>query len=187
MLSLGLTTDFRQFLHQVASPGATLVGLLAQLCLVPLLALLVVLLLDLPPALAAGLMILSFCPGGVTSNWFSHMARGNVPLSISLTRAADHHDLRRRVAEQTGQCAALRGRHCGGLPRSARRPDAAEAGPPRPRHHDGARRGRPYGRFGFPARRHPNPGGNTCRRPAAAVFGHLWTTASTSWSGVSCT
>ncbi len=85
MLSLGLTTGLHHFLQQVSSPRATLTGLLAQLCLVPLLALAVVLLFDLPPALAAGLMILSFCPGGVTSNWFSHMAKGNVPLSISLT------------------------------------------------------------------------------------------------------
>ena len=85
MLSLGLTTRLDLFLRQVSTPRATLTGLLAQLCLVPLLALCIVLLLEMPPALATGLLILSFCPGGVTSNWFSHMSRANVPLSISLT------------------------------------------------------------------------------------------------------
>ena len=85
MLSLGLTTRLDLFISQVSKPRATLTGLLAQLCLVPLLALGIVILLDMPPALATGLMILSFCPGGVTSNWFSHMSRANVPLSISLT------------------------------------------------------------------------------------------------------
>lgn len=85
MLSLGLTTRLDLFIRQVSAPRATMTGLLAQLCLVPLLAFCVVVLLDMPPALATGLMILSFCPGGVTSNWFSHMSRANVPLSISLT------------------------------------------------------------------------------------------------------
>lgn len=88
MLSLGLTIRLNAFIQQVSTPKATLVGLLAQLCLVPVLALCVVLLFDMPPALASGLMILSFCPGGVTSNWFSHMSRANVPLSISLTLIA---------------------------------------------------------------------------------------------------
>lgn len=85
MLSLGLTIRLDAFIHQMSAPRATLIGLSAQLFLVPVLALAVIFIFAMPPALAAGLMILSFCPGGVTSNWFSHMARANVPLSISLT------------------------------------------------------------------------------------------------------
>jgi len=85
MLSLGLTIHLSDFVQQLSLPRPLLAGLFAQLLLVPLLALIIVAVFDLPPTLAAGLMILSFCPGGVTSNWFSHMARGNVPLSISLT------------------------------------------------------------------------------------------------------
>lgn len=85
MLSLGLTIRYSDFIRQLATPRPLLAGLLAQMLGVPLLALIVITLFKLPPALAVGLMILSFCPGGVTSNWFSHMARANVPLSISLT------------------------------------------------------------------------------------------------------
>ncbi len=85
MLSLGLTISRVDFSRQLSQPRSTLIGLFAQLLLVPILALGIVILFKLPPALAAGLMILSFCPGGVTSNWFSHMAKANVPLSISLT------------------------------------------------------------------------------------------------------
>jgi BASS family bile acid:Na+ symporter len=88
MLSLGLTIRLTDFTRQLAAPRPLLVGLFAQLLLVPLLALGIVILFKLPPVLAAGLMILSFCPGGVTSNWFSHMALANVPLSISLTVVA---------------------------------------------------------------------------------------------------
>lgn len=85
MLSLGLTIQFSDFTRQLAAPRPLLIGLLAQMLGVPLLALIIIILFNLPPPLAAGLMILSFCPGGVTSNWFSHMAKANVPLSISLT------------------------------------------------------------------------------------------------------
>jgi len=85
MLSLGLTVAYNDFIQQLSLPRPILIGLGAQMLGVPLLALLVINLFNLPPALAAGLMILSFCPGGVTSNWFSHMAGANVPLSISLT------------------------------------------------------------------------------------------------------
>jgi len=85
MLSLGLTISVADFTRQLSQPRAILVGLSAQMLLIPILALGIVSVFKLPPALAAGLMILSFCPGGVTSNWFSHMAKANVPLSISLT------------------------------------------------------------------------------------------------------
>ncbi len=85
MLSLGLTIKLSDFIQQMSKPRSMLIGLSAQMLLVPILALAIVSVFELPAALAAGLMILSFCPGGVTSNWFSHMARANVPLSISLT------------------------------------------------------------------------------------------------------
>ncbi len=85
MFSLGLTIQFSDFTRQLATPRPLFIGLIAQMLGVPMLALIVITLFQLPPTLAVGLLILSFCPGGVTSNWFSHMAGANVPLSISLT------------------------------------------------------------------------------------------------------
>lgn len=85
MLSLGLTIRLDDFKQQLAMPRSTIIGLAGQLLLVPVLAIIVIMLFQLPPVLAVGLMILSFCPGGVTSNWFSHIAKANIPLSISLT------------------------------------------------------------------------------------------------------
>jgi BASS family bile acid:Na+ symporter len=38
-----------------------------------------------PPAIAFGIMLISFCPGGVTSNMLTYYAKGNVALSIALT------------------------------------------------------------------------------------------------------
>jgi BASS family bile acid:Na+ symporter len=42
-------------------------------------------LLQLPPALAIGLVIVAACPGGTSSNLVTFLARGNVALSIVLT------------------------------------------------------------------------------------------------------
>ncbi len=42
---------------------------------------------SLPAEMAVGLMILSFCPGGVTSNILSKFARADVALSLTLTGA----------------------------------------------------------------------------------------------------
>lgn len=88
MLGIGLKLEFRDFRNVAAKPAAFLVGISGQLVLVPLLALLVVTVGGLTGATAMGLLILSFCPGGTSSNLFSDLARGNVALSVSLTLAA---------------------------------------------------------------------------------------------------
>ena len=88
MLSMGLTLKGKDFQAVLQQPKAFVVGLSAQMLLVPLLALLLLQFFNLPPILAVGLLILSFSPGGTTSNLFSYMAKGDVALSIALTTAA---------------------------------------------------------------------------------------------------
>lgn len=88
MLSMGLTLRAADFRWVLAAPRAFALGLSLQLLLLPPLAALICLLAGLPPALAVGLMILSACPGGTTSNLFSHLARADLPLSIALTAVA---------------------------------------------------------------------------------------------------
>jgi len=44
-----------------------------------------VLLVELDPVLAVGMMLLAAAPGGTTANLFSHLARGDVALNITLT------------------------------------------------------------------------------------------------------
>lgn len=88
MLGMGLTLSPQDFLGVVRRPRPFLVGLIAQLLAVPLLAILLLQIKNLPVDLAIGLLILSFCPGGTTSNLFSYLARADVPLSIALTAAA---------------------------------------------------------------------------------------------------
>ena len=88
MLSMGLTLKVKDFQAALLQPKAFIVGLSAQMLLVPLLALLLLQLFKLPPVLAVGLLILSFSPGGTTSNLFSYLAKGDIALSITLTTVA---------------------------------------------------------------------------------------------------
>ncbi|MGB2002477.1 MAG: bile acid:sodium symporter family protein, partial [Porticoccaceae bacterium] len=66
-------------------PKAAAVGLSMQLVMVPLVALAFIVLADLPPGMIIGIAIIAAIPGGTVSNIFTFMARGNVPLSISIT------------------------------------------------------------------------------------------------------
>lgn len=88
MLGMGMTLSPGDFRRVVREPRAMVVGLGAQFALLPLLAVAVSTVLELPPELAAGLLILSFCPSGTTSNLFSYLARADVALSVTLTAVA---------------------------------------------------------------------------------------------------
>lgn len=88
MLSMGMMLKTMDFQQIAKHPKAFFIGLSAQMLLVPLLALLLLQIFKLPPLLAVGLLILSFSPGGTTSNLFSYLSKGDVALSIALTTAA---------------------------------------------------------------------------------------------------
>ncbi len=82
-LGLGLTkSDFTQLFDQPKSLG---IGLFSQMVLLPLFAAWLVSKSSLNPEQQVGLMILSVCPGGITSNLVSYFVRGNVALAVSLT------------------------------------------------------------------------------------------------------
>jgi len=85
MLGMGLslqTTDFKRiFLY----PKAIFVGLTNQLIILPLIGLAIALVFPMQPEIAIGIMILSACPGGPTSNLISHLAKADLALSVTLT------------------------------------------------------------------------------------------------------
>ena len=88
MLALGMTLTAGEFRRVLLAPRAFATGLAGQLLALPLLGLAVVVTFDLSGEMAVGLMVLSFCPSGTTSNLFSHLARADVALSICLTGVA---------------------------------------------------------------------------------------------------
>ncbi|MBG9992285.1 bile acid:sodium symporter family protein [Pseudoalteromonas sp. NZS37] len=85
-MGLGLTTN--DFTRLFKSPLAIVMGLIGQLVAMPLLALGLCYLLNLPTPIAIGLMILAACPGGTMSNVVSQLAKANLALSVSLTAAS---------------------------------------------------------------------------------------------------
>lgn len=85
MFSMGLSLGLRDFAEVARNPRAVFGGLFGQLVLLPPLALLVIWLFQLPPAMATGLFILSICPGGITSNAITYAAKANVALAVVLT------------------------------------------------------------------------------------------------------
>jgi bile acid:Na+ symporter, BASS family len=85
MLGMGLSLTIQDFKRIIVYPKAMVIGLLAQLVLLPLTGFVLVTVFNMDGALAVGLMILAACPGGPTSNLISHLAKGDIALSISLT------------------------------------------------------------------------------------------------------
>lgn len=85
MFGMGLSLTPNDFKRIVIFPKAVAVGLLNQIILLPLIAFGLIQLFDLQPELAVGVMILSACPGGATSNLITHLAKGDSALSITLT------------------------------------------------------------------------------------------------------
>jgi len=85
MLGLGLSLTLADFKRVILYPKAVIIGLGAQMLVLPAICLGVAHLFALPPELAVGLMLLSASPGGATANLFSHLAKGDVALNITLT------------------------------------------------------------------------------------------------------
>ena len=85
MFSLGLGLSLSDFTRVFFKPRDFLIGLLFQVIVLPIVALIIVYFWPLTPELAIGVMILAAAPGGVTSNVLTSYAKGNIALSISLT------------------------------------------------------------------------------------------------------
>jgi BASS family bile acid:Na+ symporter len=85
MFGLGLSLRPADFARVAKHPKAVVIALVCQLVLLPALCLGLVVLFQLPPVLAVGMMLLAASPGGTTANLYSHLFRGDVALNISLT------------------------------------------------------------------------------------------------------
>jgi BASS family bile acid:Na+ symporter len=85
MFGLGLSLTGEDFRRVARYPRAALVALGCQLVLIPAICLGLVVTTNLQPELAVGMMLLAAAPGGTTANIFSHLARGDVALNITLT------------------------------------------------------------------------------------------------------
>ncbi|MAX12455.1 MAG: bile acid:sodium symporter [Candidatus Marinimicrobia bacterium] len=88
MFSLGLGLKVQDFKNIMNNPKAFIIGIVNQMIVLPIMAFFIVIIFNLPSNLAVGIMILSCCPGGVTSNILTKLAKGDTALSISCTAVA---------------------------------------------------------------------------------------------------
>ena len=85
MFGLGLNLSVTDFVNLLKRPKPAVFGLFSQLFFFPLMAFALVKVLPVSPEVGLGLVLLASCPGGATSNLFTHLAGGVIALSVSLT------------------------------------------------------------------------------------------------------
>ena len=85
MLGLGLSLKSDDFFRIFKYPKAVTIGLIGQLVILPIIALAIVKIIPMPPAIAVGLIVLALCPCGASSNMITYLAGGDVALAVTLT------------------------------------------------------------------------------------------------------
>lgn len=85
MFGMGLTMKPVDFKIVLTRPMPVIVGVAAQFLIMPLAAFAIAYVLNLPPELAAGLVLLGCVPGGTASNVMVYLAKGNLALSVAMT------------------------------------------------------------------------------------------------------
>lgn len=85
MLGMGCSLTLRDFVRAFKKPQGILVGFVSQYGLMPLLAFLLAVSLNLKPEWAIGLILMGAMPGGSTSNIFTYFSKGDLALSVTMT------------------------------------------------------------------------------------------------------
>ncbi|MCG8671706.1 MAG: bile acid:sodium symporter [Pseudomonadales bacterium] len=85
MIGMGTTLDWRSFKEVSKQPKHLLLGAGMQFGLLPLLAWSLAMSLSLSPEAALALVMVGCTPGGSSSNMYTWFAKGDVPLSLSMT------------------------------------------------------------------------------------------------------
>ncbi|GAB4113468.1 MAG: bile acid:sodium symporter family protein [Spirochaetota bacterium] len=85
MFGMGITLQPADFVVVVKFPLALVTGVVAQFVIMPLVALCLCMLFNLPPLLAIGVILVGTCPGGTASNVITYLSKGNVALSVAMT------------------------------------------------------------------------------------------------------
>ena len=85
MFGIGLNLRFQDFGIIFSRPKAIIIGLVAQMVLLPLIAFALNYFLDISPILKVGFVLIAACPGGTTSNLVTLFLRGRLALAVALT------------------------------------------------------------------------------------------------------
>jgi bile acid:Na+ symporter, BASS family len=85
MFGMGTALTPADFKRVAEQPYPIAIGLLAQFFIMPFIAAAIAKFFELPPAIAAGLILVGSCPGGTASNVMTYLAKGDVALSVTMT------------------------------------------------------------------------------------------------------
>jgi len=85
MLAMGCTLKLEDFAILTKHPIRILIGVVLQYTIMPITGFVISRTFPLIPSVAAGVVLVSCCPGGVASNIVTYLAAGDVPLSVAMT------------------------------------------------------------------------------------------------------
>jgi BASS family bile acid:Na+ symporter len=85
MVAVGHGLTPSELLRSATDLRAVITGTVGQLILLPLIATVIVLVIEPSPTIIAGLILVAACPGGTVSNFYACLAHGNTALSLALT------------------------------------------------------------------------------------------------------
>ena len=88
MFGMGTKLNIGDFVKELSKPLVVIAGTLMVFVLMPLAALLIIKVWNFPPEVAAGIILVGACPGGVASNVMTYLAKGNLALSVTVTTFA---------------------------------------------------------------------------------------------------
>lgn len=88
MFGIALNIKPQDFKLLIKQPKAAALGVASQFVLLPALTFLLVIIAKPTPSIALGMFLVAACPGGNISNYMTHLAKGNIALSVCLTAFA---------------------------------------------------------------------------------------------------
>ena len=88
MFGMGTSMSIKDFASIFKSPKGVVIGVTAQLGIMPIIGFILAKLSNFPPEIAAGIVLIGCSPSGVASNVMAYLARANLALSITITSIA---------------------------------------------------------------------------------------------------
>lgn len=85
MFGMGTAMSIKDFIGIIKTPKGVLIGVAAQLTIMPLVGFLLAKMSNFPPEIAAGIILIGCSPSGVASNVMAYLAKANLALSITIT------------------------------------------------------------------------------------------------------
>lgn len=88
MFGMGTKLNLGDFIREFKKPIVVIAGTIMVFVIMPLAGLLIIKIWNFPPEIAAGIILVGACPGGVASNVMAYLAKGNLALSVTVTTFA---------------------------------------------------------------------------------------------------